>query len=306
MKLLLLQPLVWVGLFFLACDDDPAALPPGEPPTAAFDITYVTTTSVRVDAAASDAGAGNANLWVRWDWEDDGVWDTGWSDNRTATHDYVEEGGWTIRLEVGNETRRLDQTTQRVVLMPVLTPEEVIQALAMAYRNMDRHLLADLLVNDPARNAEYLFLLSAPTDLGETQWDRDEEVRIHHRMFDPGNPPPGDPPVASELWVQSLAIALHPAEPFAERTDLYTTNGGPLDPAIWRAVDARYSTYVFFDLTGTDYKVEGQANFVVVEDLTKGLGAAHKFQLYVWEDIEAVPGVAVTSTTWGLVKGLFR
>jgi len=49
--------------------------------------------------------------------------------------------------------------------------------------------------------------------------------------------------------------------------------------------DARYSTYVFFDMTGTDYLVEGEANFVLLEDLAKPAGDAGKFLLLSWEEI---------------------
>ena len=176
---------------------------------------------------------------------------------------------------------------------PVIdSPEALVDALSRAYQNRDIQLFASLLANDPDRNAEYLFLLSAPTEFGETQWGYEEEVRIHQRMFRPESPPPGDPPVASELWLQGLTITLTKQEPFGERSDLYTTNGGSLDPSIWRAKDARYTTYVFFDLAGTDYKVEGEANFIVLEDLTKQVGDTGKFLLYIWEDIAAPPAKA--------------
>ena len=170
------------------------------------------------------------------------------------------------------------------------SPAAVVSALSRAYQTRDLALFTSLLANDKARGAEYLFLLSAPTDIGETQWGFQEESRIHQRMFKPESPPPGDPPVASELWLQSVTITLTPKESFAERPDLYTTNGGSLDPAIWRAKDASYTTYVFFDLAGTDYKVEGEANFIVIEDLTKVVGDTGKFLLYIWEDINTGTG----------------
>lgn len=172
---------------------------------------------------------------------------------------------------------------------PVIDSEEaLINALSRAYLTRDDLLFKSLLANDPDRNADYLFLLSEPTDLGETQWGFEEEVRIHQRMFHPEAPPPGDPEVAAELWLQSLTITLTKQENFAERADLYSENGGldgKFDRSIWRVTDARYTTYVFFDLTGTDYKVEGEANFVVIEDLTKDVGDAGKFLIYIWEDI---------------------
>ena len=180
---------------------------------------------------------------------------------------------------------------------PVIdSPEALVTALSRAYLTRDITLFESLLANDTARGAEYLFLLSAPTDLGETQWGYQEEARIHQRMFKPESPPPGDPPVASQLWLQSVTITLTKQESFAERTELYTTNGGSLDQAIWRAKDARYTTFVFFDLAGTDYKVEGEANFVVIEDLTKVVGDTGKFLLYIWEDIDTGPAAKPTAT----------
>ena len=190
------------------------------------------------------------------------------------------------------------------------SPEKVVAALARAYQTHDPALLASLLA--PESGPEYIFLLSAPTDLGEIQWGYAEEVRIHQRMFDPQHPLEGDPPVASELWLKSLTITLTPEEPFAERTDLYTTHGGALDPAIWRAADASYATYVFFDLEGTDYKVEGEANFIVIENLTKNVGDPGKFLLYIWEDIatslvSSTDAVSlVSAATWGALKELYR
>ncbi len=163
--------------------------------------------------------------------------------------------------------------------------EAAVAALARAYVTRDPDLLQSLLANEPTANATYLFLLSEPTDLGETQWGYEEEVRIHQRMFRPDT---AVPPLAAELWLQSVTITLAKQENFAERLDLYSANGGvdgKFDPARWSVVDARYTTYVFFDLAGTDYKVEGEANFVVLEDLAKAAGASGKFLLYIWEDI---------------------
>jgi len=40
------------------------------------------------------------NLLFRWDWETDGVWDTAWSNNYTATHSFSETGAFLVSLEV--------------------------------------------------------------------------------------------------------------------------------------------------------------------------------------------------------------
>ena len=167
--------------------------------------------------------------------------------------------------------------------------EDVISSLSFAYRFENYNLFSSLLANDPARNAEYLFLLSDPTEQGETQWGYVEEVRIHRRMFKPEDTLPGETPVPPELWLSSVSINLTQLSPFQERTDLYTTNGGKLDPAVWIARDSRYGTNVFFETQGDqspDFQVTGEANFVVIEDKTKQVGDPGKFLLYTWEDLK--------------------
>ncbi len=172
---------------------------------------------------------------------------------------------------------------------------DVIDALSRAYQQRDDKLFAKLLANDPENNAEYVFLLSAPTEQNETQWGYTEEVRIHQRMFHPEAPLPGDTPVPSDLWLQSLTITLTPVGAFTERTDLYTTDGGYLDPAKWRASAAKYTTYLLFELAGEiDYRVEGEASFVVIEDRTKDIGDDGKFLLLIWEDLGS-PGSPAAS-----------
>jgi hypothetical protein len=166
-------------------------------------------------------------------------------------------------------------------------PSDLIDALSDAYQQRNPELFAKLLANDPENHAEYLFLLSDPTPENETQWGYTEEVRIHQRMFRPESPLPGDTPVPPEIWLQSLTITLTPVGGFTERTDLYTTSeGGYLDPAKWRATAAKYTTYLLFELAGdTDYRVEGEASFIVIEDRTKDVGDDGKFLLLIWEDL---------------------
>lgn len=173
------------------------------------------------------------------------------------------------------------------------SPQKLIEALERAYRTRNYDEFVALLANDPDRNAEYLFLLSEPTEEGDTQWGYQTEARAHWRMFNPQSTQPGELPVPNDLWLQTVDITLTPLTEFTERADLYSKDGGAdglLDPDEWRAVSALYSTNVFFGMLGqTDYQVNGQADFVVIEDLTKSGGAAGRFLLFIWEDLGA-PG----------------
>ncbi|HZL84357.1 MAG TPA: hypothetical protein VFD07_03160 [Candidatus Krumholzibacteria bacterium] len=310
-------------LMVLACDDQSTA-PTG--PTAAFTVTPRvgwTTTEFLFDAStSSDPNHAVSKLEVRWDWESDGVWDTPWTTDKAATHRYtltrsgtvlsVSEGWPIIRLEVRDPSEQTDETARTVDVALLNSEEAVVNAVARAYLSRDANFLASILAADAGRNAEFRFILSEPTDLGETYWGYGEEVRIHQRMFHPEALPAGDPPVPADLWLNNVAVAPTPLEVFSERVDLYSDNGGldgKLDPAIWRATDALYATWVFFDMVGTDYLVEGFANFVVLEDLTKNMGDAGKFLIYIWEDISGFlqqPGIAVAATSWSRVKRLYK
>ena len=197
---------------------------------------------------------------------------------------------------------------------PPGSPEALVTALSKAYQQRSPELFSSLLANEHSANADYFFFLSEPTDTGEDKWGRTEEVRIHQRMLRPDQLPPGDAAVNAELWPRSISITLTPMEEFQERrADLYSANAGAdgkLNPQRWRALDARYSTYVLWDLAGVDYKVEGEANFVIIEDLDKQPGEAGKFLLYIWEDIWP-PFLSLgdrisSAATWSMIKSLYR
>ena len=89
-----------------------------EPPTASFTLSPTsgdTTTEFSVDASgSSDPEDLAAALEVRWDWEDDGTWDTAWSTTKTATHTYDSAGTYTIRLEVRDTGGGTNYTTMDV------------------------------------------------------------------------------------------------------------------------------------------------------------------------------------------------
>ncbi|OGS42684.1 MAG: hypothetical protein A3K67_05650 [Euryarchaeota archaeon RBG_16_62_10] len=77
---------------------------PGGPPTADFTITplegNVSTVFVFNASASYDAEDSAGLLAFRWDWEDDGIWDTNWSSEMVATHQYGSTGVYTARLVV--------------------------------------------------------------------------------------------------------------------------------------------------------------------------------------------------------------
>lgn len=82
-------------------------------PIAVIDMdthSGTTKTVFTFDASgSSDAEDVLADLQVRWDWESDGVWDTGWSTTKTATHTFTTAGNFTVTLEV-RDTQGLTAT----------------------------------------------------------------------------------------------------------------------------------------------------------------------------------------------------
>lgn len=93
------------NMFFLSCDEDNPTKPAsGSYPTASFTVTPNsgdTATLFIFDASAcSDKQDTASALQVRWDWENDGTWDTDYSATKTITHQYVKAGAITIKLKV--------------------------------------------------------------------------------------------------------------------------------------------------------------------------------------------------------------
>ncbi len=107
-----------------------AARAANQPPTARFTVTPGSGTVERVfqvDASAStDDRTPASRLKVRWDWENDGVWDTAYTTVKTATHQYAGEGNRTIRLEVLDNNSATGTTTQTVAVGPPAIAQIVV------------------------------------------------------------------------------------------------------------------------------------------------------------------------------------
>ncbi len=77
----------------------------------------------RFDATASSDPEGTA-VQVRWDWENDGAFDTEWNTAQTATHQYSAPGSYVVRLAVKDGDGMITELTQvvavslRVVIAP--------------------------------------------------------------------------------------------------------------------------------------------------------------------------------------------
>lgn len=70
---------------------------------------------VTFDASASTPTDPGGTLAFRWDWTDDGTWDTAWSASPFASHVFGSAGTFTVRLQV-NESSALTDTALTVVV----------------------------------------------------------------------------------------------------------------------------------------------------------------------------------------------
>jgi hypothetical protein len=106
---------VGVTILFTGCSDDD---PVNNAPDACFVVrpaSGTTDTVFQFDASCcSDAEDPVTSLEVRWDWENDGTWDTDWSTTKTVSVEYDTPGTKTIALQVKDKGERTDKTTRQV------------------------------------------------------------------------------------------------------------------------------------------------------------------------------------------------
>jgi len=90
------------------------------PPVASFIINPAsgdTETTFQFDASVcSDNEDPASSLQVRWDWESDGTWDTDYSTDKTATHQYSTEGTKIVKLEVTDTEGLKDIATDQITV----------------------------------------------------------------------------------------------------------------------------------------------------------------------------------------------
>ena len=93
-------------------------IPQNTNPTAFFTVNPElgnTTTVFNFDASASsDEETVSAELQVRWDWKNDGTWDTEYTTTKTATHIYSAANIYTANLEV-KDSEGLTGTTTKTI-----------------------------------------------------------------------------------------------------------------------------------------------------------------------------------------------
>jgi len=92
-----------------------------------------TSSIIKFNASSSSNPGGNlSDLSFRWDWQDDGIFDTSWSGNYTAVHQYTSPGIYEVKLEIKRLAGQVSNTTKFVPIdgsAPVVTlllPDDTI------------------------------------------------------------------------------------------------------------------------------------------------------------------------------------
>ena len=111
-------------LSFVFEDIGPA---PNTPPTAWFVVdSYhdnMTKTFVFDASGSSDAEDPLSALQFRWDWDGDGVWDTSWSNDPIAHHQFVMPGNYTVKLQVMDRGGLTSETQATIEVTDIEIPE---------------------------------------------------------------------------------------------------------------------------------------------------------------------------------------
>jgi peptide/nickel transport system substrate-binding protein len=90
----------------------------GSVPTALFTVSPghgdIETQFVLDASASTDSEDSVSDLVVRWDFEGDGDFDTGWTTSKIVTHEYSEKGDYVVRLQVRDTSGNVNASTEEV------------------------------------------------------------------------------------------------------------------------------------------------------------------------------------------------
>lgn len=114
---------VWVIVLILVCSWSCEPEPINVPPLAVLDVfPYAgdTTTIFTFDATqSSDAEDVKEKLSVRWDWNDDGIWDTGFEPALKTAYRFMSRGMKYIRMELSDSDGSTVVLTDSVRIFPI-------------------------------------------------------------------------------------------------------------------------------------------------------------------------------------------
>ncbi len=111
-------------------EPEPEPEPGNTPPSAFFTISPTSgsiDTEFTFDASeSSDNQDFSDNLLVRWDWEGDGTWDSEYSTEKTATHQYTATGTYMVVLQVRDSGGLTDRRSRFITISEQLCPARLL------------------------------------------------------------------------------------------------------------------------------------------------------------------------------------
>lgn len=109
---------VFLAIYLLSCTDPTSSN--NTPPTASFTASADsgdTATIFQFDASSSHDNEDSMSLLeVRWDWENDGTWDTDYSTTKVANYQFLSVGAKSIKLEVKDTGGLIDTVTKHITV----------------------------------------------------------------------------------------------------------------------------------------------------------------------------------------------
>jgi hypothetical protein len=111
---------------------------PSSDPIAAFLVNTALgdpSTMYQFDASSSwDVESPTSELQFRWDWDGDGTWDTGWTSDPTAQHQFAVSGTYDVRLEVMDPDGNTNVTQFEVTVLDLIPefPSIFVPAVSIA------------------------------------------------------------------------------------------------------------------------------------------------------------------------------
>jgi len=160
-------------LSFDSCKKNPT-FPKNTAPTASFTVnpsTGTTSTEFTFDARGStDNEDATSLLEIRWDWENDGTWDTNYSTNNIESHQYIEEGTYTITLEVKDSGTLTNTAIEQITVSTIYSGEigtmtDIDGNIYQTVKIGEQWWMSENLKVTKYRNGETI-----PNILGKTQW----------------------------------------------------------------------------------------------------------------------------------------
>jgi tetratricopeptide (TPR) repeat protein len=117
-------------MLFISCTNDNSSEPENNKPTAIFKISpdsgFINTTFTFDASESNDSENSSAELVIRWDFENDGTWDTDFTSNKITTHQYSDINTYKVNMEVKDLEGLIDSSIKNIYVIYDITNDSLI------------------------------------------------------------------------------------------------------------------------------------------------------------------------------------